>query len=155
MRAPPTGPRRRPHGRLTRVATPAVRTSWKPVATDRITTPIKEGMRSMALNDVAIVAGTVSTFIFVGSYLPMLVKAIRTRDLSSYSALNLVLANVGNAVHSVYVFSLPAGPLWVLHSFYLVASALMLAWWARFKRSTHAFAGRSDQLIDKLQGAEE
>ena len=108
----------------------------------------------MALNDVAIVAGTVSTFIFVGSYLPMLVKAIRTRDLSSYSALNLVLANVGNAVHSVYVFSLPAGPLWVLHSFYLLASALMLAWWARFKRSTHAFARRSDPSFDRLQAAE-
>ena len=48
----------------------------------------------------------------------MLVKAYRTRDLSSYSLGNILLANVGNAVHSVYVFSLPPGPLWVLHSFY-------------------------------------
>jgi hypothetical protein len=42
----------------------------------------------------------------------MLVKAHRTRDLASYSLGNLLLANVGNAVHSVYVFSLPAGPIW-------------------------------------------
>ena len=51
----------------------------------------------------------VSTLLFVVSYLPMLVKAFRTRDLESYSLGNLVLANVGNAVHSIYVFSLPPG----------------------------------------------
>ena len=62
----------------------------------------------MAEVNVAVVAGTVSTFIFVGSYLPMLVKALRSKDLSSYSVWNLVLANVGNGVHSIYVFSLPA-----------------------------------------------
>ena len=41
----------------------------------------------------------------------MLGKAARTKDLASYSIGNIVLANAGNLVHSVYVFSLPAGPL--------------------------------------------
>ena len=58
----------------------------------------------------------VSTTVFAGSMLPMLLKAARTRDLSSYSTGNLVLANIGNAVHSVYVFHLPAGPIWFLHA---------------------------------------
>ena len=40
----------------------------------------------------------------------MLVKAFRTRDLESYSLGNLLIANVGNGVHSIYVFSLPIGP---------------------------------------------
>jgi hypothetical protein len=76
----------------------------------------------------AVLAGTVSTVIFVASYLPMLTKAFRTRDMSSYSRGSLVLANVGNGVQSVYVVSLPLGPIWFLHGFYLVSTALMLAW---------------------------
>lgn len=39
------------------------------------------------------------------------VKAARTHDLSSYSLGNIAMANGGNAVHSVYVFSLPTGPI--------------------------------------------
>lgn len=62
----------------------------------------------------------------------MLVKAFRTRDLASYSLGSLTLANVGNAVHSVYVFSLPVGPLWVLHSFHLASTVFMLVWYLRF-----------------------
>jgi uncharacterized protein with PQ loop repeat len=76
-------------------------------------------------------AGTVSTIVFAGSTLPMLHKALRTRELSSYSLGNIALANVGNAVHCVYVFALPPGPIWVLHSFYMVSSALMLYWYLR------------------------
>lgn len=81
---------------------------------------------------LSVVAGSISTVIFVVSYLPMLGKAARTRDLSSYSASNLVLANAGNVIHSVYVFSLPAGPLWALHTFYLLTTALMLTWYLRY-----------------------
>ena len=61
----------------------------------------------MDWHEFPIVAGTVSTLLFVVSYLPMLVKAFRTRDLESYSLGNLLIANVGNGVHSIYVFSLP------------------------------------------------
>ena len=35
--------------------------------------------------DAAVLAGSFSTALFVGSYLPMLIKARRTRDLDSYS----------------------------------------------------------------------
>lgn len=80
-----------------------------------------------------VLAGMVSTAVFAGSVLPMLLKAARTRDLSSYSRGNLVLANVGNAVHSIYVFHLPAGPIWLLHAFYVITSALMLFWWIRYR----------------------
>ena len=81
---------------------------------------------------VPVLAGVVSTAVFAGSVLPMLLKALRTRDLSSYSLGNIALANVGNVVHSFYVFHLPAGPIWFLHSFYVVSSALMLFWYLRF-----------------------
>ncbi|MDQ0894355.1 hypothetical protein [Agromyces ramosus] len=83
--------------------------------------------------ELAVLAGILSTGLFAMSYLPMLVKAARTKDLSSYSFGNLAITNVGNAVHSVYVFSLPLGPIWFLHTFYLVASALMLAWFLRYR----------------------
>jgi uncharacterized protein with PQ loop repeat len=83
--------------------------------------------------DLAVLAGVLSTGLFAMSYLPMLVKAARTKDLSSYSLGNIAITNVGNAVHSVYVFSLPLGPIWFLHTFYLVASALMLVWFLRYR----------------------
>jgi hypothetical protein len=70
----------------------------------------------------------------VVSYLPMLAKALRTRDLTSYSVSNLVLANLGNGVHSLYVFSLPTGPIWFLHTFYLLSSAVMLVCYRRYSR---------------------
>jgi len=77
-------------------------------------------------------AGLASTVIFAVSTLPMLVKAYHSRDLSSYSLGNIALANVGNVVHSVYVLSLPPGPIWVLHAFYVVTSGLMLGWFLRY-----------------------
>ena len=85
-------------------------------------------------------AGMVSTAVFAGSMLPMLHKALRTRELSSYSLGNIALANVGNAVHCVYVFHLPPGPIWVLHTFYVITSALMLYW---YLRGRHAQRDRS------------
>lgn len=82
--------------------------------------------------NLPVLAGTLSTVLFAVGMLPMLVKAARTKDLASYSPGNLVLSNVANAVHSVYVFNLPAGPIWALHFAYVLASALMLAWWIRY-----------------------
>ncbi len=85
----------------------------------------------MSLHDAGVVAGTISTVLFVTSYLPMLHKAWRTRDLSSYSIVQLAVANVGNLVNTVYVVSLPVGPIWGLHAFYLFSTALMTWWWLR------------------------
>ena len=87
-------------------------------------------------SSVPVAAGSVATIVFALSTLPMLVKAVRTRDLASYSRSNLVLANVGNAFYSLYVFHMPLGPIWLLHTFYAVSSALMLLWSVRFGRPT-------------------
>jgi hypothetical protein len=84
------------------------------------------------MNGVAVLAGSISTALFVVSALPMLYKAARTRDLGSYSLGNLLLANVGNGFYAIYVFSMPVGPIWALHSFYMLSSALMLFWYLRY-----------------------
>ncbi len=89
----------------------------------------------MTIGALAVIAGTVSTAIFAASTLPMLIKAARTRDLASYSRVNIVLANLGNAVHSVYVLQLPAGPIWALHAFYVITSGLMLLWHLRYAKA--------------------
>lgn len=85
----------------------------------------------MELN-LPVVAGAISTAIFALSTLPMLVKAFQTKDLGSYSLGNLLLANAGNVIHSLYVFSLPPGPIWLLHTFHVVTTGLMLVWYLRF-----------------------
>jgi hypothetical protein len=82
--------------------------------------------------DLPVFAGAASTVIFASSSLPMLAKAHRSKDLGSYSLGNMLLANLGNAVYAVYVFDLPAGPIWALHSFYMVSTALMLVWYLRY-----------------------
>jgi uncharacterized protein with PQ loop repeat len=83
-------------------------------------------------SSIPTLAGTIATMVFALSTLPMLGKAVRSRDLTSYSTGNLVLANVGNTLYSVYVFQLPLGPIWFLHGFYLLTSGLMLFWSRRF-----------------------
>ena len=83
--------------------------------------------------ELPVIAGSISTTIFALSTLPMLLKAFRTKDLRSYSLGNILFSNVGNLIHSVYVFSLPAGPIWLLHSFYLVTTGLMLVLHLRYE----------------------
>jgi hypothetical protein len=90
---------------------------------------------------LSVLAGSVSTAVFVASALPMLVKAARTKDLGSYSVGNLVLANLGNLLYAVYVFSLPAGPIWALHSFYTVSSFAMLVMWLSYRRRVYTSRG--------------
>jgi len=76
--------------------------------------------------DIPLIAGTASTVVFAVSNLPMLRKALRTRDVSSYSLPSMAMINVANAAYSLYVFSLPVGPIWALHTFYVVSCAIML-----------------------------
>lgn len=76
--------------------------------------------------DIPLIAGTVATVVFAISNLPMLTKALRTRDVSSYSLVSLGMINAANAVYSLYVFTLPVGPIWALHTFYVVSCAVML-----------------------------
>ena len=56
--------------------------------------------------DVPVLAGSAATVVFAASILPMLAKAWRTRDVASYSVGNIVLANVGNFLYTVYVLQL-------------------------------------------------
>jgi hypothetical protein len=97
-----------------------------------------------------VLAGSVSTAIFIASTLPMLVKARRTKDLASYSLGNILLANIGNLTYAVYVFSLPLGPIWALHGFHLGATGLMLFWYVRqagrHRRPARAYTNRPDGI---------
>lgn len=82
---------------------------------------------------LALAAGALSSVILVANNLPMLVKARRTRDLSSYSLAYLVLNNVGNVLYDV-----PTGPIWPMQSFYLLSMALLLRWYLRFSPRSRA-----------------
>jgi len=86
--------------------------------------------------DIPLIAGTASTVVFAVSNLPMLGKALRTRDVSSYSLPSIAMINAANAVYSLYVFSLPPGPIWALHAFYVVSCAIMLVLCLAQRRST-------------------
>lgn len=84
--------------------------------------------------DLPLLAGTLSTAMFVAAALPMLIKAARTREMASYSVANLMLSNAGNALYAVYIVTTPPGPAWVLHGFNVTVAALMLGWWLRYGR---------------------
>lgn len=86
----------------------------------------------MSVN-LSIIAGSIATFLVVLSTLPMVAKAYRTKDLKSYSLGYLLLGNVGNLFYSIYVYHLPIGPIWVLHTFYLIVTGLMLYWYLRYE----------------------
>ncbi len=81
----------------------------------------------------SVVAGMASTILFAISVLPMLRKAWRTKDLRSYSLNSILLTNMANVVHAVYVFDLPPGPIWLLHSFYMFTSVLLLGFYLRYE----------------------
>ncbi len=100
--------------------------------------------------DVPLVAGTIATVVFAVSNLPMLRKALRTRDVSSYSLPSMIMINGANVVYSLYVFTLPFGPIWGLHTFYVVSCAIMLVLCLRQRRAaaaTAAVPGRSPSAV--------
>jgi hypothetical protein len=92
----------------------------------------------METQQLSFVAGMISTIVFASSSIPMLAKALRTKDLRSYSFTNIAMSNVGNGIHWVYVLGLPFGPIWFLHAFYTVASAMMLLWYLRHHKYEQA-----------------
>ena len=87
----------------------------------------------MEFESVQILAGFASTAIFASSKVPMLVKAIRTRDLHSYSISHIGLSASGNLINWLYVISLPVGPIWLLQGLFTVADLLMLACYVVFE----------------------
>lgn len=101
--------------------------------------------------DTPLIAGTVATVAFAVSNLPMLTKALRTRDVSSYSLPSLVIVNAANLLYSLYVFTLPFGPIWALHTFYVVSCAIMLTLCVRAR----SVRGRSVRGAARLTGGGE
>lgn len=97
-----------------------------------------------------IVAGILSTTIFTVSNVPMIIKAAKTRDLKSYSGVNLALGNVGNIIHWMYIAYLPFGPIWFLHSFYTISSVFMLLWYVRYESSAMVSARHGLCLAGKI-----
>lgn len=83
------------------------------------------------------IAGFISTVLFALGTLPMLAKALQTKNLASYSLGNILLSNVGNIFYSLYVFNLPRGPIWFLHSYYLLSTGLMLFWYLKYQGWPH------------------
>ena len=83
--------------------------------------------------DLPTIAGFVSTGLFAVGTLPMLAKAFRTHNLASYSLGNILLSNVGNVIYSLYVFQLPPGPVWFLHGYNFVSTALMMVWYLKYE----------------------
>ena len=100
--------------------------------------------------NLPVIAGTIATTLFALSTLPMVVKAYRTKDLKSYSLGYLLLGNAGNLFYSIYVFNLPPGPIWLLHTFYLVVTGLMLYCYLRYEWR-HGTKSRLPHLTPKLR----
>ena len=93
----------------------------------------------MDQQSVAMIAGFGSSLIFILSNFPMVAKAVRTRNLASYSLGQILLANVGNLLYWLYVADLPLGPIWFLHGFNTAVALLMLSLYLCFE----AKAGRT------------
>jgi hypothetical protein len=90
------------------------------------------------MEHIQMVAGSAAGLIFAGASWNMLVKAWRTKDLRSYSLGYMVLNNIGNVLYWVYVGSLPFGPIYFMHSFFTLASLLMLAWYFVYRTAPAA-----------------
>ena len=67
----------------------------------------------------------------------MVLKAVRTRDMGSYSLAHISLANVGNLLYWLYVLALPVGPVWLLHGFNTLVALLMLGLYLRHETRLH------------------
>jgi hypothetical protein len=54
----------------------------------------------------------------------------------------MIMINGANVVYSMYVFTLPPGPIWGLHTFYVVSCAIMLVLCVRQRRARSAPTAR-------------
>jgi uncharacterized protein with PQ loop repeat len=97
--------------------------------------------------ELQLMAGSISSIVFVSSSLPMVVKAVRTRDMRSYSPANIILANVGNLLYWIYVLGLPVGPVWFLHGFNTLVSLVMLLLYLHHETGLH----RIGEFVQKRQ----
>jgi hypothetical protein len=100
----------------------------------------------MSIEQLQVIAGMTSTLIFISSNLPMLRKAFRTREMGSYSFAQITLSNVGNLIYWLYIAGLPVGPVWVLHGFFTLVTAVMLIFYLRYEKGwgRHAQSTRAE-----------
>jgi uncharacterized protein with PQ loop repeat len=82
---------------------------------------------------IQLLAGISSSIIFIFSNFPMVLKAVKTKDLSSYSLGNLALRNIGNLAYWPYVVSMPMGPVWFLQIFYTLVGIVMLFFYLHYE----------------------
>lgn len=87
----------------------------------------------MEFESIQLLAGFASTAIFASSKVPMLMKALNTRDLHSYSISHIGLSTSGNLINWLYVVSLPLGPIWLLQGLFTLADLLMLGCYVVFE----------------------
>ena len=100
------------------------------------------------------IAGFIASALFAIGTLPMLTKAVHTKDLASYSFGNIMLSNVGNIIYSIYVFQLPIGPVWFLHSYNLVTTGMMLIWYLKYEGSAHRLPSSRAHAQAQLQSTQ-
>src|SRR5512145_26773 len=100
--------------------------------------------------NLPMIAGFISTTLFALGTLPMLTKALRTKNLASYSLGNILMSNVGNLIYSIYVFNLPLGPIWFLHGYNLLSTGLMLVWYLKYEGLPLQLATLSDRGTRRL-----
>ena len=79
----------------------------------------------MDIQTIQTVAGFISSIMFAASQVPMMLKVLQTKNLKSYSLSNLVLSNIANLIHWLYLITIP-GPLWYLHAFFTITAVVML-----------------------------
>jgi hypothetical protein len=94
----------------------------------------------MNIHSLPVLAGFASSAIFICSNFPMLLKAFKTKDLSSYSLGHLTLGTLGNTIYWLYVFSLPLGPIWFLQAFFTMASVSMLICYLHYEKKWFRFS---------------
>ena len=82
--------------------------------------------KKMDFNRLQILVGYLCASIFMLSRVPMLLKAIHTRDLRSYSPAHLVMSTCANLLFWIYVVGLPIGPVWILQIFFTITDVTML-----------------------------
>ena len=108
---------------------------------------------TIEFESIQVMAGFASTAIFASSKVPMLAKALRTRDLSSYSIGHIGMSVSGNLIYWLYVLGLPLGPIWVLQAFFTVADILMLACYICFELRNRAPSPKRVEKVESTTGS--
>jgi hypothetical protein len=86
----------------------------------------------MTIDHLQLLAGSLSSLIFVSSNFPMLWKVIKTKNVKSYSLGQILLRNLGNWIYWIYVASLPVGPAWYLQCLFTLSGLVLLSCYLLF-----------------------